>query len=353
LPDAADLTVRIEAAAYRGKVTSMFTVAPWARARAMVPLAAGSAWDRVRAIFAEILYLSVIFGGILLARHNLRVNRADRNGAARLAAAYFVLQFASWIVGAHHVSGMIEEVNSFLRVAGTLLLQGGILWVLYVALEPYGRRFWPDGLLGWSRLLSGRVRDPRIGREILIGSALAGALLLVDLFRSLSPRLVGKPPGIPTLGNEVETLNGLGWLYGTWADQFFYSLQTTLVLVLVLVVVRLLVRRTWLAVVIGLAIEVGAAGGGVPAGSVGWLYYLAQIMAVGLIMLAIFRYGLLVTAVMILLDNIPSAVPIIAHGPSWAALPGNLSIALVVALACFGFYAARAGQPLFGKFEVG
>jgi hypothetical protein len=45
-------------------------------------------------------------------------------------------------------------------------------------------------------------------------------------------------------------------------------------------------------------------------------------------------------------------VPIVMHGPSWAALPGNLSIALVVALACFGFYAARAGQPLLGKYEV-
>jgi Protein kinase domain len=352
LPDAPDLTARIEAAGYRGKVTSMYTVGPWARARAMVPLAAGSKWNRVRAIFAEVLYLSVLFGGILLARHNLRVNRADRNGAARLAAAYFVLQVVSWIVGAHHLSGVIEEVNSFLRVAGTLLLQGAILWLLYLALEPYGRRFWPDGLLGWSRLLSGRVRDPRFGREILIGSALAGALLLVDLFRSLSPRLIGKPPGIPTLGNEVDSLNGFGPLFGNWADQFFYSLQTTLVLVLVLVVVRLLVRRTWLAVIIGLAIEVGAAGSGVSPGGVGWLYYLAQIMAVGLITLAIFRYGLLVTAVMILLDNIPSAVPIIPYGPSWAALPGNLSIALVIAIACFGFYAARGGQPLFGKLEV-
>ena len=46
------------------------------------------------------------------------------------------------------------------------------------------------------------------------------------------------------------------------------------------------------------------------------------------------------------------AVPIVTHGPSWAAVPGNLSIALVVALACFGFYAARGGQPLFGKLQV-
>ena len=73
---------------------------------------------------------------------------------------------------------------------------------------------------------------------------------------------------------------------------------------------------------------------------------------IGIITFAIFRFGLLVTAVMILVDNIPTAVPIVPHGPSWAALPGNLSIALVVALACFGFYAARAGQPLFGKLQL-
>ena len=52
---------------------------------------------------------------------------------------------------------------------------------------------------------------------------------------------------------------------------------------------------------------------------------------------------------MIIVDNIPSAVPIVPHGPSWAALPGNLSLLLVVGIACFGFYAARAGQPLFGE----
>jgi hypothetical protein len=237
-------------------------------------------------------------------------------------------------------------------VAGTLLLQCAILWALYLALEPFGRRFWPDGLLGWSRLLSGRVRDPRIGREILIGCVFAGTLMLVDLFRSLSPLLVGKPPGIPMLGGEVEVLNGFGWLYGTWADQLFSSVQTALLIAMLLVVARLLVQRTWLATILGIVILIPAMGGGIPPGSVGWLYYLAQTMAVSLITLAIFRYGLLVSVVMILVDNIPSAVPIITHGASWAALPGNLSIALVIGIACFGFYAARAGQPLFGKFEV-
>jgi hypothetical protein len=112
------------------------------------------------------------------------------------------------------------------------------------------------------------------------------------------------------------------------------------------------VRRTLMAALLGTALLIPAAGGGVAPGGVAWLYYLTQAMAIGLIVFAIFRYGLLVTAVMILVDNIPSAVPILPNGPSWASMPGNLSIALVVALACFGFYAARAGQPLLGKIEV-
>jgi hypothetical protein len=54
---------------------------------------------------------------------------------------------------------------------------------------------------------------------------------------------------------------------------------------------------------------------------------------------------------MLMVDNIPTAAPMLPHAASWAALPGTLSIALVVALACFGFYAARAGEPLFGRID--
>ena len=349
-PDARDLRIRLEAAAYRGRISSLYSVGPWARARAMVPLPE-SRWTRLRVFFTTALSLGVMFGSVLLARRNLQASRADRKGAARLAGAYILLQLAAWIVGAHHQSDAPAEVDSFFRVAGTLLLQAGILWVLYLALEPFGRRFWPDGLLGWSRLLSGRVRDPRIGREILIGCAFAGALMLIDLLRSLSPLLVGKPPGAPTLGDEVEVLDGFGRLFGTWTDQTFRSLQTTLVIAMLLVVARLLVRRTSTAALLGAAILIPAAGGGVAPGGIAWLYYMTQAMAIGLVILAIFRFGLLVTVVAILVDNIPSAVPIMPNGPSWASMPGTLSLALVVALACFGFYAARAGQPLLGKLD--
>src|SRR5262249_46317394 len=126
-----------------------------------------------------------------------------------------------------------------------------------------------------------------------------------------------------------------------WTDQFFSSLETALFFVLVLVVARLVLKRTWLALVVASAIELVVAGGGVPPGGVGWLYYVGQLMAVALINFAIIRLGVLVTGLMIVLDNIPTTIPIVRNGPGWAAVPGNLSMALVVAVAAFGFYAAR------------
>lgn len=126
----------------------MYTVGPWARARAMVPLQE-SRWGRVRNIFTTVLSLGVLLGSTLLARRNLQAGRADRKGAARLAGAYILMQMAAWVIGAHHMSDAVAEIGSFFRVAGTLLLQGGILWMLYLVLESFGQVLarWPAGMV--------------------------------------------------------------------------------------------------------------------------------------------------------------------------------------------------------------
>jgi hypothetical protein len=49
-----------------------------------------------------------------------------------------------------------------------------------------------------------------------------------------------------------------------------------------------------------------------------------------------------------MLDEIPLTMSL-SH---WTATTSNLAIAVVLAITLFGFYASRAGQPLFGKFEV-
>jgi protein kinase-like protein len=344
-------TLRLEAAAYRGRIVSAYLVGPWARPRAQQAPAQPAA-NTVLRLFSTAVWLSVLLGALLIARHNLRANRADRRAAARLALFCLVLNVGAWAVGGHHLSGMAIEVNSFFRVLGNLLLQSAVLWILYLAIEPYGRRFWPDGLLGWTRLSAGHLRDPRIGKDLLIGGALGGVLLLTDVFRALSAYLIARPPGVPALEGDVRALTGVGAIVLAWTGQIYSSIQTALIIAMIFVGLRLIVRRTWIAVAVGMTVTTIAVSGNAPFGDILWLYALCQLATIGIITYAIFRFGLLVTAVMMVVDNIPSAVPVLPQAPSWATLPGNLSFAAIVAVAAFGFYAARAGQPLFGAFDV-
>ena len=49
-----------------------------------------------------------------------------------------------------------------------------ILWAAYLALEPYVRRRWPEALIGWNRMLAGRWKDPRVGRDVLLLGLMVG-----------------------------------------------------------------------------------------------------------------------------------------------------------------------------------
>ena len=50
------------------------------------------------------------------------------------------------------------------------LYRVGLVYVFYLALEPYARRLWPHMLVSWVRLMGGRFRDPLVGRDLLIGA---------------------------------------------------------------------------------------------------------------------------------------------------------------------------------------
>src|ERR1700720_3975586 len=59
--------------------------------------------------------------------------------------------------------------------------------VIYLAVEPYFRRRWPRMLIGWSRLMAGRFRDPMIGRDALIGVVAGAAAGILTKLPALMP----------------------------------------------------------------------------------------------------------------------------------------------------------------------
>jgi hypothetical protein len=50
-------------------------------------------------------------------------------------------------------------------------------------------------------------------------------------------------------------------------------------------------------------------------------------------------------------SNLLGSVPIAPSTSAWWATSGEIAIALVVALIAFGYAAARAGKPLFGRLD--
>lgn len=129
--------------------------------------------------YHQLLQLIVLLPSIFLALRNIRLGRADRRGALCFALWLGGLEILIWLFGLHHVSSPMREwvlLRDFLREPW--LAYSFRHWLYYMALEPYIRRYWPDVLIGWSRAVKGRFRDPLLGKQILIGS-LNGVLVWV------------------------------------------------------------------------------------------------------------------------------------------------------------------------------
>jgi hypothetical protein len=79
-----------------------------------------------------------------------------------------------------------------------------------------------------------------------------------------------------------------------------------------------------------------------------WIDTVTYALTVVAATLVLLRFGLLALVVGGFADNLATNMPLTLRLSAWWATPAALSLALLVGLALFGFYAARAGQPLFG-----
>ena len=232
--------------------------------------------------------VSIFAGGAVLARYNLRVGQGDRRGARRLGTFVVCAGVLSGILRAHHVPIAVEELTFLFGVTGWSLVWGGFTWLMYVSLEPYVRRVWPRTMISWTRLLSGRVRDPLVGRDVLIGM-LAGLIqvtIVIARFR-VSERAA---PG-DTLLTALESLESVPHFTNiAVVYQVLFALQYALAGAFLLVLIRLVVRKTWIAVGVALVVAIPfVPGGGAP---FGWERIF--MMAAPLLVLVLFlRVGLL------------------------------------------------------------
>jgi hypothetical protein len=341
--------IRVEASAYRNQPVSFTIVGPWSRATRM-QLLSRSTTDAIATAILAAVAIALTIGAAFLARHNFRVGRADVAGATKLAIVAFSVEMCAWIFGFQHVSDVGGELTSLNALAADAALASMTLWFMYAALEPYCRRFWPDILLGWSRLITGHFRDPRVGRDVLMGLAAGLSWVLIDFARRLIPQALGHPPIMIRQFSEA-TFTGSVEAVRLWCVLAVRALLPVFSTVTMFVVLRLIVKRQAVTIVIGamLIFAWWSTFANVP---VLWLEIAAEALIVALFTFVTIRFGLLSAIVAYFVFTVCQVMPLTLDVTHWSAGPSNQTLAMIAALTLFGFYAARGDRALLGNAQV-
>jgi serine/threonine-protein kinase len=346
-PDQPDIPIRFEAGAHRGIPTFFQIIGPWTKPQRMeeVPETPG---QKVGIIFFLSILIALVLGGALLARRNLKLRRSDRTGADRLALVCFCLLMLSWLLRINHVADFMGEYDRLYVYIGKSMAVAAIMWMWYIALEPYVRRRWPNALISWSRLLAGRLRDPLVGRDILLGGVFALATIAVWASEARVSLVLGEPQIAPTFSYFSELLLGLRFQIGeALRPRFVYNALGVLFLLLSL---RLILRKEWLVywgVFVLQAVLVVISPPADQSLAMTLVHILFGALAYWVLVLVPLRFGLLASIFYFFFVGIPE-VPIVYGLSGWQSEASWTAILFITAVTVYGFHTALAGRALFG-----
>jgi serine/threonine-protein kinase len=277
----------------------------------------------------------------LLARRHVRMGRGDRVGAQRLARYIMMVALIAWTLNADHVFDLADEVFLCIRGLSMVLLTGALVFVLYLALEPFVRRRWPEALISWARVLAGRWRDPLVGRDVLVGVVSAMMLLLLAAFAYRLPGWVGQAGAMPEPG-DLDTLLGPRQIAASLLYMQFDVVSEALGVLLVVTLIRQVVRRTsWAAAIVAILLTVPPAlFGSAPA----WLLIGVNLLFNSVFLLVLVRNGLFAGMVAVYAIRVGLGFPVTMDLNSWAVTPTLWVEAVLLGLAVYGFRTATAGQ---------
>jgi hypothetical protein len=338
-PDSRGTDIWIEAAAFGGLPVSFRVLEPWSRFGEIAPAAALGPTP------LALFFVSAMVLAGWVSWRNVRLGRGDLSTAMRLAVFVAITRIV-WLLGAHHVKGTAELslLVSHLAWAAERVL---IITIFYLAVEPYLRRLWPTMLTSWVRLFSGRVRDPMVGRDLLLGALFGVALALMSWPRLWwLPEVLGVEPEAPYfLWISLEALRGGTHLVAAAAAIIgSVVMQVTLPAVVTLVVFRLLLRKTWLALAatsLVVAVLLMPTGGSL-------VPFLVTLPFVVLVMFGVlFRFGLLTWSVMMVVSMLLGEMPATPHPSDWYFTSGVLVVTSLVGMGLYGARVALAGRPMF------
>ncbi len=285
-----------------------------------------------------LMVIALALGAVLLARRHANNGRGDVAGAKRLGAVLGVLSVVAGVLRSTEAS-----FNVLLAVVARGMLLAVTVAIAYVALEPFLRRHWPTTMISWSRLLSGRWRDPLVGRDLLVGLCAGALVAVLGMLSSLAPRWFGLAPDLLPTGPMVQSLKGVRFTAATLLSGAGGFVLMSLLVVLLFFVLSQILRRRWLAAAVffsPLTAFVWATQG--PPAAVYTL--LLAIVILGVLL----RFGLLALLVAGSTSGI-GITTLTLDMASWYAPASWMVLLIYAGLALYAYRLALAGRPAFGR----
>ena len=341
-PVRADRPLRIEAGSYGGRPNYFQMVGPWTHPNRMVPPP-----QQTREKLAQWgvmgLILALLVGGVVLARRSLQTGHGDRRGATRLAFYVGFMTLGSWLFAENHSPNPNVEWLAVVPFFGLALFMAAIYWVLYVGLEPVVRRRWPDSLISWNRLLAGRFRDPRVGRDLLLGLAAGGLMPVIEAVQCLLPGWLGRPPVAPTQV-WLDSLDGFARATALFLSVLGDIAFLPMALLFLLILFRMIFRkpRVAAAAAVVLFALLSSSRNEYP-----WIALVANGLQIAILLGVLLRLGLFAAiATNFFAGMVGVYYPLIADFSAWYAPATVFACGILLLLAVYGFRISLASQPL-------
>ena len=351
-PDRPDLPIRVDAMAHGGRIAAFDVRYPWTSATVSTTASPSPP------MLATVLGLLLIAATALSARYNVQRGRSDVRGAYRLAIGFGAIVLAIWALTTDtDAAASFADLQS--RALPYAAFAGLMSGLVYLGIEPWIRRYWPETMITWSRVLSGRWADPVVGRDVLVAIAWGlGCTLTMRLIGVLIMRL-GDPPEPPTMiyspmGLGVAKLLSVPVLVADLLAHVAQGYASATAYFLGLFLFRAVLHRGWLAAMacFGFSTTMTAAylmspASGYAFGSMNPVVLLALLTIAGVISLIVsLRHGIFAAVMFTIVAMLTDGFLLTPHFGAWYGRSTLVGLVIVGALTVWALRTSLAGRPL-------
>jgi hypothetical protein len=276
-----------------------------------------------------------LVGGIFFARRNLRLGRGDRRNSNRLALFVLVLSALQWAFRWPQASFVNLLLFPYLAA---------LIWVFYMAIEPFVRRRWPQALVSWTRLLSGEWRDPLVARDILIGCGFGVFVAFMWTCSWFLPSRFLAGPDAPVAAMDITSFMGSRFIISSLLQELFTLLFLGLATFCLLIIVKILLRNQIAAIAVCVAFMTIVMGP--------YLGFAASLIFGATWFFVLMRFGFVAAFLGQYASSIIVIFPITLDTSAWYCHYGYLVLAIFAAIVLYAFRTSLGGRPLIAAPQL-